>query len=167
VRFTPGQHVTLEHSKPWKRTTFSSGVVESHSDGVLRILRTFKPGGRYDTLGDRILPGDHGVVEVVEGGWVLRRAYFRADGRLLGELYNIQTPVELLPGRVRYMDLEVDVVQFPDGRVEVVDVQDLETVVKAGAIRAELADKALRIASRLADTLREGGDWREVTEDSE
>jgi hypothetical protein len=167
VRFAPGALVTLEHVKPWKRTTYSSGVVESFEDGCLKILRSFKPGGRYDTLGDRIQPGDHGVIEVIEGGWVLRRAYFRANGHLLGELYNIQTPVELLPGRVRYMDLEVDVVRFPDGRVEVVDVQDLETVVKAGAIRAELGDKALRIAYRLADTLREGGDWRDVTEDSE
>jgi probable ribonuclease FAU-1 len=158
--FPVGSAVRLEHVKPWKATTISRGVVSSFDDGQLTIQRTFKPGGRYDTLGDRIEAGDHGVVEVIDGGWVLRRAYFRANGRLIGELYNVQTPVELSPGVVRYTDLEVDVARFPDGRVQVVDEQDLATVVQAGAIAPELAEKALRIAHQLAEVLRSGGDWR-------
>ncbi len=154
--------MTVEHVKPWKRTTTISGVVSSYVDGQLTILRTFKPGGRYDTIGERILPGDHGLIEVVEGGWVLRRAYFRADDRPIGELFNIQTPVQLFPGRVRYTDLEVDVVRFPDGGVRIVDEQDLATVVRAGAIKPELAEKALAIARKLAEVLEAGGDWREA-----
>jgi predicted RNA-binding protein associated with RNAse of E/G family len=63
---------------------------------------------------------------------------------------------------VRYTDLEVDVVRFGDGRVEVVDQEDLAVVVRAGAISRELADTALAIAYRLADVLRSGGDWRSV-----
>src|SRR5207248_8959960 len=116
----------------------------------------------YDTLGESILSGDHGTIEVVEGGWVLRRTYWRADGRLIGELYNIQTPATFSPGVVRYTDLEVDVARFADGRVAVVDVEDLEVVVRAGAISRELADTALSIAHHLADILRAGGDWREA-----
>src|SRR5262245_22827203 len=100
--FTPGAPVTVEHVKPWKRTLTMSGTVESWADGLLTIRRRFTPGGRYDTLGDRMLPGDYGSLEIVDGGWVLRRTYFRADGRLIGELYNIQTPAQLLPGIVRY-----------------------------------------------------------------
>lgn len=155
--------MTLEHVKPWKSTIRTTGVVDSWQDGVLTIRRTFKPGGRYDTLGERMLPGDYGTIEVIDQGWVLRRTYFRADGQTVGELFNIQTPAQLSPGRVRYTDLEVDVARFADGRVQVVDEEDLATVVRAGAIAPELAERALDIARRLADVVRAGGDWRGVT----
>ena len=160
--FPIGAPVRIEHRKPWKRTVTSVGKVASYRDGLLTIARTFAPGGRYDSLGDKMLPGDHGTVEVVEGGWVLRRTYRRADGRLIGELYNIQTPAEFAPGVVCYTHLEVDVARFADGRVQVVDEQDLAVVVRAGAISRELADSALAIAQHLADVLRVGGDWRSL-----
>jgi predicted RNA-binding protein associated with RNAse of E/G family len=110
-----------------------------------------------------MLAGDHGTIEVVDRGWVLRRTYFRADGRTIGELFNIQTPAELSPGRVRYTDLEVDVARFADGRVQIVDEEDLATVVRVGAVAPDLAERAMDLARRLADTLRSGGDWRSVT----
>jgi hypothetical protein len=160
--FPIGSRVRIEHAKPWKRTVTMQGTVASFDDGLLVVERRFSAGGRYDTLGDRKLAGDHGTIEVLEGGWVLRRTYYRADGRLIGELYNVQTPAEFRPGLVRYTDLEVDVARYADGRVEVVDVEDLEVVVRAGAIPRELADQALRIAYRLAETLRVGGNWRSV-----
>jgi hypothetical protein len=161
--FKPGDRVTLEHVKPWKSTIRATGVVDSWQDGLLTIRRTFTAGGRYDTLGDRMLAGDHGTIEVVDQGWVLRRTYFRADGRTIGELFNIQTPAELSPGRVRYTDLEVDVARFADGRVQIVDEEDLATVVRVGAVAPDLAERAMDLARRLADTLRAGGDWRSVT----
>jgi hypothetical protein len=161
--FPVGSVVRVEHAKPWKATVSMTGTVADWSDGCLTIKRTFgRPGGRYDTLGERILAGDHGTIEVVEGGWVLRRTYSRADARLIGELYNIQTPATFSPGVVRYTDLEVDVARYPDGRVQIVDEEDLAVIVRAGAIAPELAEKALGIAHRLAEILRAGGDWREA-----
>lgn len=150
------------------------GWVASTDDGLLVIERRFSAGGRYDSLGAPKLAGDYGTIEVVEGGWVLRRTYHRADGRLIGELFNVQTPVEFSPsptptpspsrepGVVRYTDLEVDVVRWPDGRVRVVDEDDLWAAVRAGGITPALAEQALTIAYRLADVLRAGGDWRGV-----
>src|SRR5204863_5053577 len=100
------------------------------------------------------------------GGWIMRRTYFRADGRSLGELYNIQTPAEFIsPHTVRYTDLEVDVARYMDGRVAVVDEEDLAVVVRVGAVPQGLADTALALANRLAETLRGGGDWRAVDAD--
>jgi hypothetical protein len=161
--FRVGSPVVIEHRKPWKRTLTMRGTVASYADGLLVVERRFAPGGRYDSLGDRMLPGDHGTIEVVEGGWVLRRTYRRADGRLIGELYNIQTPATFAPGLVWYTDLEVDVVRFGDGRVQVVDEEDLAVVVRAGAIAPELAERAVMLAYRLAEVLRAGGDWRSVS----
>ncbi len=159
-KFPVGSTVRVEHAKPWKRTITMTGIVRSFHDGLLVIERTFAAGGCYDSLGDQKRAGDHGIIEVIPGGWVLRRVYFRVDGLCIGELYNIQTPVELRRGLVRYTDLEVDVVRHGDGRVEVVDEQDLADAVKVGGISPRVADIALKIAYGLAEILRAGGDWR-------
>jgi probable ribonuclease FAU-1 len=135
-------------------------TVGGWSDGVLVLLRTFVGGGRYDSLGAPILPGDHGTIEVVPGGWVLRRTYVRADGQPIGELFNVQTPAQLVADEVRYVDLEVDVVRYPDARIEVVDLPELQAAEEAGLISTELGDTARAIAAELADLLRRGGDWR-------
>src|SRR5437868_2993901 len=132
------------------------GTVRSWEQNRLVLDRSFAPGGRYDSLGDEKRAGDHGLVEVIAGGWILRRVYFRADGELIGELYNIQTPAELEPGIVRYTDLEVDVVRHGDGRVAVVDMAELQEAVELGGISHELAEKALQIANSLAATLQQG-----------
>jgi len=160
--FPVGSLVRIEHGKPWKRTITMSGIAKSWSDGLLVVERTFPAGGRYDSLGDEKLAGDHGLVEVVGGSWVLRRVYFRSDGQTIGELYNIQTPVVLQPGLVRYTDLEVDVVRRGNGCVEVVDEDDLACAVDMGGISHALAETARSIAYHLADLLRAGGDWREA-----
>jgi hypothetical protein len=162
VLFPVGSRVRIEHRKPWKRSVVMSGAVQSWDDGLLVVARTFTPGGSYDSLGDPKRAGDHGLIEVIDGGWVLRRTYYRADGRLIGELYNIQTPVELRPGLVRYTDLEVDVVRRRDGSVEIVDLDDLSAAVRAGGISPDLADVARAVADRLAELLRAGGDWRQA-----
>jgi hypothetical protein len=158
--FPSGSSVRIVHGKPWKGTITMRGIARAYRAGLLTIERTFAPGGRYDSLGDQKLAGDHGIIEVVEGGWVLRRAYFRRDGRLIGELYNVQTPVVFKPGVVEYTDLEVDVIRRADGSVEIVDEDDLAQAVAIGGIMPELADTALTIAGRLAEVLRSGGDWR-------
>jgi probable ribonuclease FAU-1 len=162
--FSVGSLVRIEHGKPWKRTLTMTGIVKSWSDGLLVLERTFPAGGRYDSLGDEKLAGDHGLVEIVGGSWVLRRVYFRSDGQTIGELYNIQTPVVLQPGLVRYTDLEVDVVRRADGRVEVVDEEDLASAVALGGISPALSETALAIAHRLAAILRVSGDWRDAGE---
>jgi len=160
--FPVGSIVRIEHGKPWKRTVCMTGVIHSHERGLLVVERSFAAGGHYDSLGDEKRPGDHGIIEIPCRSWVLRRVYFRADGSTIGELYNVQTPVEFRPGLVRYTDLEVDVVRRADGQVEVVDQDDLAHAVRIGGISPSLAEVALNIADRLAELLRSGGDWRDA-----
>jgi hypothetical protein len=161
----PGSPVTIEHAKPWKRTVTMRGTVHAWDGDLLTVERTFSAGGQYDTLNVPKLAGDWGTIEVPRGSWVLRRAYFRRDGTLIGELYNIQTPAEIRGGSVRYIDLEVDVVRMPNGRVAVVDEDDLDAAVRIGGIRPETAVQARAVAHRLATILRAGGDWRTADED--
>ena len=156
----PGSRVAIIHAKPWKRTITMRGTVRSWDGALLTLERRFSAGGRYDSLNVPKLGGDWGTIEVVQGSRVLRRAYFRQDGTLIGELFNIQTPAEVADGLVRYVDLEVDVVRMPDGKVTVVDEDDLAAAVRIGGMDADTAEAARALAYRLADILRAGGDWR-------
>lgn len=63
-------------------------------------------------------------------------------------------PVEFYPHRVRYVDLEIDVVQFPDGRVEVVDEGELARGFEQGHLTVEMVQKAIDEASRLKKLLK-------------
>ena len=163
----PGAPVSIVHAKPWKRTITMRGTVASWDGELLTVERTFAAGGQYDSLHVPKLAGDWGTIEVPRGGWILRRAYFRRDGSLIGELFNIQTPAEIDARGVRYVDLEVDVVRRPDGSVAIVDEDDLDAAVRAGGLRPELAERAREVARRLAAVLRAGGDWRSVARDED
>ena len=158
----PGALVRIHHDKPWKRSVTMTGAVLEWDGETLVLERSFSAGGQYDSLHVPKLAGDWGTIEIVKGSWVLCRGYHRVDGTPIGELYNVQTPAEIEPGLVRYIDLEVDVVRMPDGRVAVVDEDDLDAAVRMRGITSDLADKARTVAHRLADILRAGGDWREA-----
>lgn len=158
--------VSVVHGKPWKRTITMRGTVRSWDGTLLTLERKFSGGGRYDSLNVPKLAGDWGTIEVVQGSRVLRRAYYRQDGALLGELFNIQTPAEIADGMARYVDLEVDVMRMPDGSVTVVDEDDLAAAVRVGGIDRETAEAARGLAYRLAAILRAGGDWRVADADA-
>ena len=161
----PGRDIVAEHVKPYGRELKLPGRVASLEDGRLRLTRTFRAGGTFDSLDVPKRAGDYGDVEQLAGSCVSRRRYLRADSRPIGELYNIQTPTELYPWGVRYLDLEVDVAAWPDGRVEVVDRRELQEAVRAGYISEPLARRALATAEGVRATLERGEavnleDWR-------
>jgi Protein of unknown function (DUF402) len=162
---TPGSRVSIVHAKPWARTLTMRGTVTSWDGDLLTVERTFSAGGQYDSLNAPKLAGDWGTIEVRRGGWVLRRAYFRRDGTLIGELFNIQTPATIDDRGVRYVDLEIDVVRLPVGHVALVDEADLDKAVRIGGIRPETAAQARAVARRLAQILRANGDWRNTDVD--
>lgn len=156
----PGDPVRVVHAKPWKRDVVAQTTVDRFADGFLTLRRTFRAGGVYDSLREPKLEGDWGMIEVVAGGSILRRRCFRADGRLIGELFNVQTPAEIGPGEVWYVDLEVDVLRTTDGRVSLVDLEEMGQLAASGVIGAEVIDRARQLAEELARILRAGQDWR-------
>jgi hypothetical protein len=151
--YVPEAPFTVWHIKLAGEEIALRGRIAGFSDGLLTLARTFTPGGRFDTLHVPKLPGD----------CVCRRTYNRASDQPLGELYNINTPVELGPSSARYVDLEVDVVRFPDGAVHIVDQAVLAQQVQRGFVSRDLAGRGLRLAERVAEVLRAGvGVGREV-----
>jgi probable ribonuclease FAU-1 len=153
--FRPGATVRVYHVKAGEEGFEFKGTVRALEPGRLLVLaRRFRGGGTYDGLGQPKQEGDTGMVELWEGRWFSRRIYMRQDGTILGEIYNVNTPPELYQGTVRYLDLEVDVVRFPDGRVEVQDEEVLADKERRGLLPPALVQRARACAHELAMALR-------------
>jgi protein associated with RNAse G/E len=158
--FQKGKEIRIEHVKLDGRIIFLSEgeIIRKDFETKKLVLRRsrFKGRTRYDGLGIEKGEGDFAVSEVQEGAWHYRHTYFREDGTLIGRYVNINTPVEFYPDRIRYVDLEIDVVQMPDGRVIVMDEDDLERQFQAGYLSKELKERAKKEASQRLEMLREG-----------
>jgi protein associated with RNAse G/E len=155
-----GKEIKIEHVKLDGEVIFLSEGVILEKDFDLKSLvlkrSRFKGRTKYDGLGIEKREGDYAVSEVLGGQWHYRHTYFREDGTLIGRYVNINTPVEFYPDRIRYVDLEIDVVQMPDGRTFVTDEEDLAERFKAGFLSAELVETAKKAALEVSKTRSDG-----------
>lgn len=142
--------VRLEHIRP-------SGKPMRPREGTLLDLtdwkkvvfkRTFQEG-RYDGLDLPISPGDYALTEIEEGSWSIKHSYFNKKGSLIGEYYNVNTPVELYPYGARYVDLEIDVVRRAGEPPVIIDQEKLALLRRNGTIGRELEAKAIQTAERI------------------
>ncbi|MFQ6087108.1 MAG: DUF402 domain-containing protein [Candidatus Bathyarchaeia archaeon] len=105
----------------------------------VQFRRNFMTKGLYDGLKIPKEPDDYAVTVVKIGEWHFKTQYFSKEGQLKGTYVNLNTPVELYPYGIRYVDLEVDVCMWPNGRVEKLDEEKLEKAVDEGLISEKLA----------------------------
>ncbi|WP_327050961.1 DUF402 domain-containing protein [Halomicrococcus gelatinilyticus] len=152
-----GASVAIDHGKPDGRC-FSLGRGEvtdcDPEEGTVTVRRQMRGGGDYDALGVPREDGDVAVTKLREGRWWYPTVYRDEDGDAKGTYVNVCTPVELFPSSVRYVDLHVDVVKFPDGRVERVDDDELDAAVEDGDVSEALAEKARSVAASVESALR-------------
>jgi hypothetical protein len=144
----------LEHIRPSGRPMRPrEGVLMKVDVHGLVFRRSFSKG-RYDGLEVPIQEGDYGLSEIQEGAWYVKHSYYTGDHRLIGEYFNINTPVELYPYGARYLDLEVDVV-CPSGKEAfLIDREKLALLCRNGCISMELEKKALAVAEDLIHSLQ-------------
>ena len=150
-----GVLMRIEHTKLDGRTRLLTPgrITETTGDGTVIMRRFFRGGGVYDGLDVDKEDGDYALTEVREGSWFLKSSYYSKAGSLKGEYYSINTPMEVLPDLVRYVDLEVDVVRWPDGKVKVVDFEKLEKAYMDDVISRWLFDQATEKAEGLKEEL--------------
>jgi predicted RNA-binding protein associated with RNAse of E/G family len=86
--------------------------------------------------------------------------YYSKNDVLKGTYLNINTGVELYPsngsgpGRIRYVDLEIDVIKTPfeeNGKIRVIDQHLLNRAVQRGFITDEMATQARSRADAIHD----------------
>jgi len=152
-RFEKGKEIAIEHAKLDGRViSLSEGeIIEFKPEGEkLSLQRTrYKGRNKYDGLNLPKEAGDYAMTEVKDGDWLCKHTYYHRDGEVVGEYYNISTPVELYPDKIRYVDLEIDVVRWPDGRTEIIEEELLDQKLKLGYVSEELTEKAKELAREL------------------
>lgn len=104
----------------------------------VQLRRNFMKKGVYDGLKIPKEPDDYAVTEVKIGEWHFETQYFSKHGQLKGTYVNLNTPVELYPYGIRYVDLEVDVCMWSNGKVETLDEQKLEKAIDEGLVSEKL-----------------------------
>ncbi|MCL7416947.1 MAG: DUF402 domain-containing protein, partial [Halalkalicoccus sp.] len=150
-----GDTLAMEHGKPDGRViTLGRGeVIEYDPEGSITLRREMTAGGSYDALGTPRESGDVAITTLKEGRWWYPTTYRDDEGEKKGTYVNVCTPVELFPKSARYVDLHVDVIKHPDGRVERVDDEELNAAVDAGLVSDELAEKARSVAAAIERAL--------------
>jgi Ribonuclease G/E len=136
-----GSVIGMEHVKlDGKVFHLGRALVEdfNHDDYTLCLSLVFEKEGVYDGLKTRKEPGDTAVTEAKVGEWYFKTRYFSKHGKLKGTYINFNTPIELYPYAIRYVDLEVDVCVWPSGKVEKLDEEKLDEALKEGLVTERL-----------------------------
>lgn len=144
-----GDSLRFNHLKPDGSTPdFGRGRVIDVEEGEIQLQRRVdsSPAG---------LPSEgaeYAVTSVEEDSWMIISEYFDGNDESTGMFVNINTPVEVYPWEVRYMDLCVDVVLQGD-EVELIDSGELDEHVAEGRISEELAQRAREAAEDIYEEL--------------
>lgn len=156
-----GAKMMIEHMKPdGKVYMLTPGVVEEFDEEEMTITlkREFKGGGVYDGLGVPKERGDYGLSTYRVGSPISKTKYYDERNNLKGVYVNISTSVELAPRKVRYVDLEVDVIAKPDGEVNIVDLDKAKRLVDEGLITNRLYNAIIEMAEKVKEALLKKGD---------
>ncbi len=156
--------VSIEHVKlNGKVLNLGPALLETYDSETffLRLRRVFKREGVYDGLAVRKEPDDYAITEVKLGNWHFKTQYFSKDGGLKGSYINMNTPIELYPYGIRYVDLEVDVCVWPDGRLAIVDFEKLEDALRKGIVTESLVASVRGKLSEIVDSVKADLGWEQ------
>ncbi|MBU7043450.1 MAG: ribonuclease E/G [Theionarchaea archaeon] len=154
--WNPGNVVSLEHIQAnGEKLHLGRAVIQEFRYPCVSMERRMHTYGVYDGLGAKKEKGDRIITYLKEGEWVFVHSYYSPNGTLKGRYYNICTPVEFYPYKIRYLDLEVDVVEVEGKSKEIIDTEKLERRVEEGHISSKLKEKALEVAQNII----EGNVW--------
>lgn len=148
-----GDRVRIEHAKAHSELSavYTGQVIETTPERII-VRREIKSAGFYDGLNISKEPGDYAVTEFRQGAWHYETRYYQCDGVLKGIYVNINTPIEIYADRVRYVDLEIDVVQRPGEPAQIIDEPELRRI--AHLVSPKLIERARAIAHECAQRLR-------------
>lgn len=136
-----GSLVNVEHVKLSGFVFYlGQATIESLDDEQIIYSRMMRRNGFYDGLGTKKEAGDKAVSETRVGEWYITTKYFSSSGEWKGTYINLNTPAEVYPKAMRYVDLEVDVCICPDGTSKILDMEKLEKALEKGFISKTLFD---------------------------
>lgn len=146
-----GNEIQFEHRKlNAERFWLRSGTIEEidPKNMSITVRRRLQGGGLYDGLDAKIEEGDYDLCRISDGSMAYTHFYYRNDGTFIGSYRNMNTGIELFPDRVRYIDLELDVVHRPGDKEKIVDKQEFHRFYRKGYFTKRLFDRVWEEASR-------------------
>jgi len=148
-----GSSVDVEHAK-LSGAVFHLGkaTIEAIGDEKIQYWRTIETEGFYDGLDVKKEVGDKAVSETRFGEWYVATNYFSVDGRWKGTYINLNTPVEVCPDAIRYVDLEVDVCILPNGETKIIDLERLEDAYMRKILSQTLFEKVKNAAKAFTES---------------
>jgi Ribonuclease G/E len=161
--------INIEHVKlDGRNIVLARGrVAETTSKGFV-IRRQFRHTNRklkmsqeaHENVDVVSSEGDYALTQVVPGALTLVTNYYSRAGDIKGTYVNVNTGVEVYPsngnspGRIRYIDLEIDVVKAPiTENPRVIDQHLLKRAVQRGFITQEMAEQSRSRAQSICDEL--------------
>ncbi|MEM3004607.1 MAG: DUF402 domain-containing protein [Candidatus Bathyarchaeia archaeon] len=151
-----GGSLQIHHVKPnGSIVRLSEAKILRFEGRTLTLQRRIMGDGKYDGLDVDKTVTDYAVTLAEEGSPMLKHSYFSSDGELKGEFYNVNTPIEFYPDKIRYVDLEIDVVRRLGEKPQIVDSHELDRAVEYGHISDKLAQNAKETTRKLIVELSE------------
>ncbi|TFG98679.1 DUF402 domain-containing protein, partial [Candidatus Thorarchaeota archaeon] len=157
-----GRNIVLARGRVIE-TTVNGFVIRRqfrHTNRKLKLVKEYPDD--VDVVGDE---GDYALTHVIPGALTLFTNYYSIDDELKGTYANINTGVEVYPsngtspGKIRYVDLEIDVVKAPvDQPPRIIDQHLLKRAVQRGFITEEVAELSRRRAQAVSEQMAEGID---------
>jgi hypothetical protein len=134
-----GSLVDIEHVK-LGGIVFHLGhaTIEGIDNRQIKYTRIMRSEGIYDGLDVKKEAEDRAESETKLGEWSVTTKYFSKNGELKGTYINVNTPVEVYPNAIRYVDLEIDVCISISGAKKVLDMEKLEVALQKGFISRKL-----------------------------
>ncbi len=153
-----GSIIDVEHVK-LSGLVFHLGeaTIESFDDKQIRYSRIMRSSGMYDGLGTRKEAGDKAKSVTKIGEWYVTTDYCSNSGEWKGSYVNLNTPIEVYPKTIRYVDLEVDVCIKPKGEVSILDMEKLENALEEGFISESLFKTVKEKANEIIEAKRFNG----------
>lgn len=111
------------------------------------IKRVFRRAGVFDGLSVKKDTGDYDIMEFLPDVPMVLHKYYGRDGTFKGIYVNLNTPPDFSRNKIRYLDMEVDVVAGDE--VRVIDVDKLEKAYELGIVGEDLRDYYLDLAERI------------------
>jgi len=156
-----GKLVEIEHISILtnKVINLTPGVVTSinirkSGEVVCRIKRIFKGKGVLDGLNVSKEPGDYDLMEISSNKPIILHKYFSRYHTFKGLYVNINSIPEFSHNKIRYFDLEIDVIMTPDNRVEIIDLEKLDKANKLNIVSDEQYNNYTSLAEKVKKKLQ-------------
>ncbi|MGC8975353.1 MAG: DUF402 domain-containing protein [Thermoprotei archaeon] len=137
----------IEHKKTSGKVIFMKGLISGVAEEetpTVTLKRVVKAQGIYDGLKIPKEVGDVAQTTVGIGSWHVRHDYFSKEGKFKGTYINFNTPAEILyTGKIRYVDLEVDLVRVSDLGCRLADTRAFHELLAEGTITQDILEKLI------------------------